>query len=211
MARTPQPRKEATSVRLEPKVKYLVEIAARIQRRSVTNYIEWALEESLRNITLEDNMSDNFGNKVTLDYLKDYLWDINESKRFMILTLNYPVLLTFEEQKLWEIISNHPYLYLIKCPGPWILENINFQALDRDWKTLLKASYDDEEALSILKKSQDKLLPKNMDVDNVFIPENKWQKIKEFMENQTTPQTKEEYEQQTIELHNFINGLIDEK
>ena len=47
-----QPRKESTSIRLEPQVRYLVELAARIQRRNLTNFIEWSLEESLKQVKL---------------------------------------------------------------------------------------------------------------------------------------------------------------
>lgn len=205
MARTPQPRKEATSVRLEPKIKYLVEIAARIQRRSVTNYIEWALEESLRSVHMDDNISGSYGNTATLDYLKDFLWSINESERFMILALNYPELLTFEEQKLWQVISKHPYLYLDKCPGPWMSENINYDALDKDWEVLLHASYDNEEALKALKEAQAPLIP----TANNYLYKNEWQALKEFIENSPKPKTKEEYEQYTQELQQAVLAVED--
>ena len=77
MSKPKQPRKELTSLRLEPQVKYLAEIASRVQRRSLTNFIEWVLEESIKNMTLRDDPYDDR----TLGDLSFLLWDINESER----------------------------------------------------------------------------------------------------------------------------------
>jgi predicted HicB family RNase H-like nuclease len=40
-------RSEVVTVRLEPKLKYLAELAARKQRRSLSSYVEWAIKQSL--------------------------------------------------------------------------------------------------------------------------------------------------------------------
>ena len=39
---------EVVTVRLDPKLKYVAELAARRQRRTLSSYIEWAIEDSLR-------------------------------------------------------------------------------------------------------------------------------------------------------------------
>ena len=44
------PRTEVFGMRLEPKLKYLAEIAARKQRRSLANFVEWAIEMALENV-----------------------------------------------------------------------------------------------------------------------------------------------------------------
>lgn len=131
MAKTPQTRKEATSVRLEPKIKYLVEVAARIQRRSVTNYIEWALEESLRNIPL---LIDN--RETNLLEASESIWSPSEVNRFLVLASNFNDLLTFHEQKIWDNIVGYSDIFLIDPDQRPTLENINVDAVKHNWKLL---------------------------------------------------------------------------
>jgi hypothetical protein len=46
-------------VRLDPKLRYLAELAARKQRRTVSSFIEWTIEEALKNIYLHDYEGDD--------------------------------------------------------------------------------------------------------------------------------------------------------
>jgi len=103
MARTPTPRKESATFRLEPQLKYMAEVASRVQKRNLTNYIEWAIEHSLEAITM------NNGEKL-IDLYSE-LWDVNEVDRFLRLSFNYPELMTYEEQEIFKvIIDNFNYL-----------------------------------------------------------------------------------------------------
>ena len=45
---------EVVTVRLDPKLKYLAELAARKHRRPLSSYIEWAVEQSLSRVWLEE-------------------------------------------------------------------------------------------------------------------------------------------------------------
>ncbi|OYQ70551.1 hypothetical protein B9T13_04640 [Wohlfahrtiimonas chitiniclastica] len=98
-------RREATSIRFDPKLKYLLEIAARVQRRNLTNYIEWAVEESLKQVRVSDHNS--------IADISENLWDIDESHRFLYLAAFYPELLTYEEQEVFKVIKNN-FSYLKK-------------------------------------------------------------------------------------------------
>lgn len=152
MAKTPQTRKEATSVRLEPKIKYLVEIAARIQRRSVTNYIEWALEESLKSIdiSLDDNKSNLFD-------FSDRIWNTDEASRFAVLAENFPELLTFDEQRIIDNIrSSFAHVFLLDPENPTIKNNIRIPALRGNWE-LITACLDGSE---LGERAWEKLLAK---------------------------------------------------
>jgi len=94
-------RSETVTVRLDPKLRYLAELAARKHRRTLSSYIEWAIEESLGKVVLADE-----GEQCKQTVLKESstLWDVDEADRFAKLALNYPDLLTHEEQVLWKII-----------------------------------------------------------------------------------------------------------
>ena len=50
-------RSETVTVRLDPKLRYLAELAARKQRRSLSSYIEWAVEDSLSRVPLREDMN----------------------------------------------------------------------------------------------------------------------------------------------------------
>lgn len=89
------------SVRLDPKLKYLAELAARKQRRALSSYIEWAVEQSL------DKCEVGYfpdGQTMTLADEANDLWDVDEADRLAMLALRHPELLTHEEQILWKLI-----------------------------------------------------------------------------------------------------------
>lgn len=97
------PKKESTNFKLDPRLKYIAELASRHQRRNLTNYVEWAIESSF------DSISMDFGCTMT-DAASD-LWDVDESERFLKLALRFPELLTYEEQIVFKVIvDNFNYL-----------------------------------------------------------------------------------------------------
>jgi hypothetical protein len=115
-------RSEVVTVRLDPRLKYLGEIAARKQRRTLSGYIEWAVEKSLELVILKEN--DGYGNSVSVsDAQRNYnLWDVEESERLIRLAFNFPELLTYEEQLVWRLIRDNGYLWrghYSKSDGRW--------------------------------------------------------------------------------------------
>jgi hypothetical protein len=99
-------RSETVTVRLDPKLRYLAELAARKQRRTLSSYIEWSIEEGLGLTCLGTN------EHCTLTEDATFLWDVDEADRFAKLAFRYPDLLTHEEQVLWKLIR--------ECPGLWV-------------------------------------------------------------------------------------------
>src|ERR1700730_13854709 len=94
-------RSETVTVRLDPKLRYLAELAARKQRRTLSSFIEWAIEENLKSIHFhgaEDELSASAASVAA------ELWDVDEPDRFAKLALHYPDMLTYEEQILWKLI-----------------------------------------------------------------------------------------------------------
>lgn len=99
-------RSETVTVRLDPKLRYLSELAARMHRRTLSSYIEWAIEASLRENLLH---ADPHGPSISDE--AEYLWDVDEADRFARLAFRYPHLLTHEEQLLWKVIRECSYLW----------------------------------------------------------------------------------------------------
>lgn len=116
MPRTPKTEKpsktETLAIRLDPKVKYGLEILARQQRRSITSVVEWALNEALKQ---ELRVSYSYKNQLpgstireTYDeFVLDHIWDSDEVLRLIKLVQYNADLLTYEENQLWNLIQNN--------------------------------------------------------------------------------------------------------
>ena len=109
-------RSETVTVRLEPKLRYLAELAARRQRRTLSSYIEWAMEDSLKHFSLDLNSNGTLADEA------EALWDVDEADRFARLALRHPDLLTHEEQVLWKLVRENGLIW-----------RGNFNNLDHEW------------------------------------------------------------------------------
>lgn len=100
---------EIVTVRLDSRLKYLAELAARRQRRPLSSYIEWAVAESLSRVPAAYDPGregpDTFADEASA------LWDVDERDRFVKLALRYPDLLDVEEQRLWKLIRENGSLW----------------------------------------------------------------------------------------------------
>ncbi len=101
-------RSETVTVRLDPKLRYLAELAARKQRRTLSSYVEWAIEASLERVDLADSGN---GPAVTVSDGAAQLWDVEEPDRFGKLALRYPELLTHHEQTVWKLLRENGYFW----------------------------------------------------------------------------------------------------
>ena len=99
------PRTEVFALRLDPRLKFLAEIAARKQRRSLANFVEWAIEEALKGVPLAE--LDNNGNGPTVANVATQLWALDEPDRLRNLATHYPELLSYDEQLVWRVICEH--------------------------------------------------------------------------------------------------------
>lgn len=98
-------RSETVTVRLDPKLRYLADLAARKQRRTLSSYVEWALEDSLSRTYLYTNGDTSLADEASK------LWDVDEADRFAKLAFRHPDLLTHEEQVRWKLIRENGYLW----------------------------------------------------------------------------------------------------
>jgi len=128
-------RSETVTVRLGPKQRYLAELAARKQRRTLSSFIEWAIEEALSTVHLDQNTS--------IADLSGQLWDVDEPDRFAKLAVKYEYLLTHEEQVLWKLIRENGFLwrgnYESNRKWTWKIEpdSLIFDRLREHWPAFL--------------------------------------------------------------------------
>lgn len=93
-------RSETVTVRLDPRSRYMAELAARSQRRTLSSFIEWAVAEGFKSVVLDPR---DGGPPETLKQAEEFLWDVHPGRRLALLQRGYPHLLTFEEQRLWKL------------------------------------------------------------------------------------------------------------
>ena len=139
-------RTETVTVRLDPKLRYLAELAARKQRRTLSSYIEWAIEDSLKSVLLYQGTGYNGDDDVSVAEEAGRLWDVDDAERFLRLAIHYPDLLTHQEQEVWKLVQDS--LLLLPAQGrrngrvSWdftALEDQVFPAIRRRWPDLMMA------------------------------------------------------------------------
>lgn len=143
-------RSETVTVRLDPELRYLAEIAARTQRRTLSSYIEWAIQKSLEQVLIRDDLPLDFGCSIAA-HAKE-LWDVDEPDRFVKLALIAPGLLNYDEQRLWKLIKEngavwHGTYHHPSTPGQWTWEikesSVNYQVLREHWPTFVAVAAGD--------------------------------------------------------------------
>lgn len=138
-------RSETVTVRLDPKLRYLTELASRKHRRTVSSYVEWAVEESLQRVNLRDESSgsrDDHRRAISIREVADSLWDVDEADRLAKLAMQFPELLTHEEQVLWKLVRENGLLWKghydkIKDEWTWRVgpDSLMYASLREHWET----------------------------------------------------------------------------
>jgi len=104
-------RTEIVSVRLDPQLRYLTGLGARVHRRALSNFIEWAVEESLKEVSLYDLPGEDAPHNISIDDMSNDLWDVHEADRFARFAFSCPELLTIEEQILAQLIDRNGFIW----------------------------------------------------------------------------------------------------
>ena len=139
-------RSQTVTLRLDPRLKYLTDIAARTQRRTTSSFIEWAIEKSLSQVELYSDQN----NYVSLADEANTLWDISETDRLVLLGLHYPHLLNLEEQEVWKLITTNTYFwrYLDQTDDsqPQISrDSLNIKKVRDNWEVLIAVTKGEKE------------------------------------------------------------------
>ena len=143
-------RSETVTVRLDPKLRYLAELAARKQRRTVSSFIEWAVEQSFNGVEIYVGTGEDDRSILIADEAAK-LWDVDESERFVKLAIHHKDLLNHEEQILWKVLLDSGLLDTAKrrtgtmrhMEWRWdVLDDLVFPALRPKWDSLQKAVAD---------------------------------------------------------------------
>lgn len=144
-------RSQVVTVRLDPKLRYLAELAALKQRRTLSSYIEWAIQDSLSRIFLSEGSGFNNDHGNTLQDEGDMLWDVDEPDRFAKLAFHHPELLMHNEQIKWKLIRENGLLWRGKdVDGVWQWsvreEGLILDRLRKYWEQFCAVAEGDQDA-----------------------------------------------------------------
>jgi hypothetical protein len=167
-------RTQTVSVRLDPKLRYLSEIAARKQRRTLSSFIEWTLENTLSTIFLADAE----GKMGSLNQLAPKLWDVEPADRFVKLAFHYPDLLDHHEEIVWKLIRENGYLWRGEYPEStntytWKLwpSNLIHQKLRNHWDVFNKVASGEAPKTELPTWQETRSVPTNLGFDEPPDPE----------------------------------------
>ena len=115
-------RSEIIQTRLNPKLRFIAEVMARQERRTLSSLIEGLIEEAAERhkialVLTERAQTDRYllGKRkyqnVSMKAAADLIWSAEEADRFAALALFLPDLLTAEEEELWQTLVNKPYFW----------------------------------------------------------------------------------------------------
>jgi hypothetical protein len=135
-------RSEIVTVRFDPHLKYLAELAARKHRRPLSSFVEWCVEQAVSNVVIAQDRGHDDITVVEADR-NLLLWDSEEPERLIRLALNYPDLLTFEEEILWRLLRSSGYFWKGRFAGDpptwgWIAElhSVEWERVRQHWSLL---------------------------------------------------------------------------
>lgn len=120
----------AVGIRIDPKIKFALDIMGRLQKRSLTAVIEWAILNTLEREHLDEHT--NLSNEI------DQIWSTDEINRLVKLAERMPQALTYDELRVWETIKISPYFWGVKEGVSLYPHKLNVPRLRENWEELME-------------------------------------------------------------------------
>lgn len=122
----------SVGIRIDPKIKFALDIMGRLQKRSLTAVIEWSISQAI-----DQQSTDHNG--TSLSTVLDMVWSTDESTRLVMLAIHLPQALTYDELRVWETIKVSSYFW-IKYPDLSFDNNpdrLDIAAVRAGWSDLM--------------------------------------------------------------------------
>ncbi len=88
----------SVGIRIDPKIKFALDIMGRLQKRSLTAVIEWSISQAIAQQAVDYDGT-------SLALALDKIWSTDESVRLVNMALHMPEALTYDELRIWETIK----------------------------------------------------------------------------------------------------------
>lgn len=135
-----QSKSEIVSVRLTPKLRFALELHSRLRHRSMGQTIELALER-----LLDDTSEGSFvvGQDGQLRNVFKDVWSVFPFVRLIRLAIQYPDLLTEEEEVIWEVVQSDHRLVTWASgafPAERVEARFDIDAVERYWDEVVASA-----------------------------------------------------------------------
>lgn len=122
----------SVGIRIDPKIKFALDIMGRLQKRSLTAVIEWAISNAIAQQAVE-------GSSASLSDVIDKIWSTDESTRFVKLCFDMPEALTYDELRTWETIKASSFFWHLDSDGVYSTTpaDISLSSVRIAWDSLL--------------------------------------------------------------------------
>lgn len=144
----------SVGIRIDPKIKFALDIMGRLQKRSLTAVIEWAISNAIsqQNAGAFDQ---------SLSEVVDSIWSTDEATRFIKLCYELPEALTYDELRTWETIKATPYFWVKYKDGTHdtTLNNLSIFLVRDNWETIIEHVNIHKSSPNIVPIREDVLLP----------------------------------------------------
>lgn len=120
----------SVGIRIDPKIKFALDIMGRLQKRSLTAVIEWAISNAIAQETVgphAESMADVISN----------VWSTDESTRFVLQCFHLPQSLTYDELRVWETIRSSAEFWS-RGSSVKTVNTIDLVMLREHWSELLE-------------------------------------------------------------------------
>lgn len=96
---SPSTKGDVITVRLNPKLKYGLELLSRKQHRNISSLVTWAVEQAINDP--EDGLYKNMSKGLKIAepiQMLDVLWDNDPADRLVKIAIHWPELMTYEDE-----------------------------------------------------------------------------------------------------------------
>lgn len=134
MATKPTKKKGETSttvsvgIRIDPKIKFALDMMGREQKRSLTAVVEWAISNAIAQ--QQWSFDETFADVI------DRVWSTDEATRFVNMAFFMPKSLTYDELRVWETIKASQ-VFWVDFSKPGTYENLAVWMVRDNWHSLL--------------------------------------------------------------------------
>lgn len=94
-------------IRIDPKIKFALDMMGRSQKRSLTAVIEWAISSAMAQQAIETGN----GQKSVTEII-EAIWSTDEATKLLNMCFEVPSLLTYDEMRIWDTIQLSPDFWM---------------------------------------------------------------------------------------------------
>jgi predicted transcriptional regulator len=120
----------SVGIRIDPKVKFALDMMGRLQKRSLTAVVEWAISNAMSQQAIDSSRG-----SVKITEAIDAIWSTDEATRFINMCYEVPTMLTYDEHRLWDTIQLSKIFWTVGYATNY-REHLNEWKLRLNWQLL---------------------------------------------------------------------------